>query len=268
MALPGPTQFQKRQAARRRTGDITRLAQTYAQNVESLTQDYERAFGQFTQQRAEQMAPYEQAIEQYQSAFDVYQQQAEEYRQRSEDFQRRVASYQSLLESYFVGETGELTQVLQWTPGNTGNLSVWPSRGYSSMRESDWQRLPINTGLRFTNPNEPTSFAITDPSWEFVQTGWESFGRGGAPTGMVRRVGVTQPYESFEKTAPEPFTETAPVAPVAPEAPQLSEFDASQFEARRAQLESEFQRELGERRGARMTAVSRRRARPLLQGQA
>jgi hypothetical protein len=265
MALPGPTQFQKRQAARRRTGDITRLAQTYAQNVEALTQDYERAFGQFTQQREAQLAPYEQAVGQYQSAFDVYQQQAEDYRQKSEDFQRRAASYESLLESYFVGETGELTPVVRWT---TGHLTVWPTRGYQAMSESDWQRLPVNTGLVFNSPYEPTSFAITDPSWEFVQTGSQFLGRGSVPSGMVRRVGVTQPYESFEKTAPGPFTETAPVAPVAPEAPQLSEFDSSQFEARRAQLESEFQRELGERRGARMTAVSRRRARPLLQGQA
>ena len=54
------------------------------------------------------------------------------------------------------------------------------------------------------------------------------------------------------------FTEKAPVAPNAPEAPDVSAFDASQFEQKRAQLEEGFKREIGERRGSRLSAVQRK----------
>lgn len=62
------------------------------------------------------------------------------------------------------------------------------------------------------------------------------------------------------------FTDKAPEAPQAPTAPQVKEFDASQFDQRRGQLETEFKREVGERKSARLSAVSRRSSRPMLQG--
>jgi len=61
------------------------------------------------------------------------------------------------------------------------------------------------------------------------------------------------------------FTEKAPEAPKAPAAPQAAEFDDAPFEQRRAALETDFKREVGERRAGRMSAVSRRSARPMLQ---
>jgi hypothetical protein len=54
------------------------------------------------------------------------------------------------------------------------------------------------------------------------------------------------------------------VAPAAPTAPQLPEFDQEKFEQQRAQLQTSYQREVGERKGARLAAVSRRTSRPLL----
>lgn len=62
------------------------------------------------------------------------------------------------------------------------------------------------------------------------------------------------------------FDAVAPVAPVAPTAPVIEEFDKASFDQKRADLETGYKRELGERRAAKTNAVSRKQARPLLQG--
>lgn len=64
-----------------------------------------------------------------------------------------------------------------------------------------------------------------------------------------------------ELTALPPF-----LAKEAPTPPQIAEFDSSEFDAKRAQTQTTYKREVSERRGARMSAVSRRSARPLMQG--
>lgn len=61
-----------------------------------------------------------------------------------------------------------------------------------------------------------------------------------------------------ERAAPAKFTETAPTAPAAPTRPEIAAFSDEPFQARRAVLEQGLQRELGERRSARLAAVSRR----------
>ncbi len=61
------------------------------------------------------------------------------------------------------------------------------------------------------------------------------------------------------------FTEKAPILPAAPVAPTVKEFDTSKFEQRKTALNTEFQREVGERKAARLGAVSRRATRPMLQ---
>jgi hypothetical protein len=72
--------------------------------------------------------------------------------------------------------------------------------------------------------------------------------------------------QNLYKDRPIPkFTEKAPTAPTAPTLPELAEFDSSRFAARRGELESTFKREVGERRAARLGAVSRRATRPMLQ---
>lgn len=63
------------------------------------------------------------------------------------------------------------------------------------------------------------------------------------------------------------FSERAPSAPSAPQVPQIAGFDETQFEQKRTQLQQGFQREVGERKGARLAVVGRRGARPLLEGQ-
>ena len=76
--------------------------------------------------------------------------------------------------------------------------------------------------------------------------------------------------EQFTYYAPKEipkFTETAPVLPEAPTAPTIEEFDSSQFGAKKAEAESVFKREVGERRAAKIGAVSRKITRPLLSGE-
>lgn len=62
------------------------------------------------------------------------------------------------------------------------------------------------------------------------------------------------------------FTAQRPEIPAVPQAPKLAKFDDTQFEKRKAVLQEEYSREVGERRAGRMSAASRKSARPLLQG--
>ncbi len=72
-------------------------------------------------------------------------------------------------------------------------------------------------------------------------------------------------YTYYEKKPIPKFTETAPKAPSAPVRPAIAEFDTSQFAAKKAETESAFKREVGERKAARLGDVSRRATRPMLQ---
>lgn len=73
-------------------------------------------------------------------------------------------------------------------------------------------------------------------------------------------------YVYYEpKPIPE-FTAKAPTAPDAPTPPTIEPFDTSEFDQKRAQAQTTYKREVGERRAARQSAVSRRSARPLMQG--
>lgn len=71
----------------------------------------------------------------------------------------------------------------------------------------------------------------------------------------------------YRKRSAGTFDATAPKAPDAPTAPAVEEFDTKQFDAKRAELDTGYKREVGERKAARASAVSRKSARPLLQGQ-
>ena len=73
-------------------------------------------------------------------------------------------------------------------------------------------------------------------------------------------------YEYFEQKPIPKFKEIAPVAPEIPVAPAIEEFDSSQFEAKKAEAEGTFKREIGERRAAKLGAVSRKATRPMLSG--
>lgn len=62
------------------------------------------------------------------------------------------------------------------------------------------------------------------------------------------------------------FNKKAPSAPIAPTAPQIEAFNEEPFAKRREELQTTYQRELAERKSARLGAARRGSTRPMLQG--
>jgi len=87
--------------------------------------------------------------------------------------------------------------------------------------------------------------------------------------GLFGLFGYDTEQEAFTYYAPKAipkFTETAPTLPKAPTAPTVEAFDSTQFGVKKAEAESVLKREVGERRAAKIGAVSRKSTRPLLAG--
>lgn len=76
----------------------------------------------------------------------------------------------------------------------------------------------------------------------------------------------TENYTYYEPKQVPKFEAKMPELPGAPKAPEIAAFDQTQFQQKREQLSSNLNRELGERRAAKIGAVSRRGSRPMLQG--
>jgi hypothetical protein len=89
---------------------------------------------------------------------------------------------------------------------------------------------------------------------------------GGGGVGGPQFMPVDEQYTYYEKRPIPKFTDKAPLTPAIPVSPDIPAFDSSQFDAQKGQAESTFNREVGERRAAKLGAVSRRGARPLLSG--
>jgi len=77
----------------------------------------------------------------------------------------------------------------------------------------------------------------------------------------------SEPFTYYVPREIPKFTETAPTPPATPMAPTVEAFDSGEFAAKKEEVEGRFKRELGERRAAKIGAVSRRMTRPLLQGE-
>jgi hypothetical protein len=216
----------------RRMTDIDRLAQQYTRSVNELTGQYETSFGDYQKQVAQQMAPFEEASAKYKTeVLPTYERQATDYR-------TRLGQYQSQLED------------IQKNPSEMVNAPVRQA-GRSG------RRYTIG-GQEYGEYNLPEGYFI-----EAVVTGKGDIkNRSGQVTGQRD---ITEDRLFRTKTLPG-FTEKAPTAPTAPTAPETAAFDTSQFEQRRSQMQEEYGREVGERRAGKLTAVSRRTRRPMLQG--
>lgn len=225
------TQYQKRMKVRRMS-DIERLAQQYSKNVEAMGAQYQQSFADYQKQVATQMAPYETALEQYKTGMANYESQAASYRER-------LAAYQKALEDF---PTSEGTKVgPTFVAGKQGNAIRIDGTLYYVSEFGD--TLPENyyAKKRYETKMEYPRHSPARPYQAFVG------------------------YDVYKKTPPAAFTEKAPVAPEAPTKPEISAFDQSQFEAKSQELQKTFQREVGERKAARLGAVGRRATRPLLQ---
>lgn len=73
-------------------------------------------------------------------------------------------------------------------------------------------------------------------------------------------------YKITEKKVPT-FSEKPPSAPTAPTAPKIDPFNEEPFTKKREELETTYQRELSERKSARLGAARRGSTRPMLQGE-
>lgn len=85
-------QFMLRRAARRAGGsDLTRMADQYRKQVESLASQYETDFGNYQRTVAEKMAPYEAEVEKFRStAQPQYQAALADYSAKLADYQRQL----------------------------------------------------------------------------------------------------------------------------------------------------------------------------------
>lgn len=294
MALPGPSRYQKQMAARRRTSDITRLADQYQKNVQAMTADYEKAFGQYQAQTKETMAPYEQQIKTYQTdIFPQYQAQADQYMKKLQDYQDAIKGYEEYRSSFYlpVGSNAPQTfaakggkfyfaedvakgvdpAAFNQLGGLAGSEYQFVQTGSMANRWLTWSQVPMQVP-NFTFKTGPDGRAETVTTYETIyidvpSTASETLATGYLKTALPGGGFTTKAPEQFSvRSQPAKLTEKPPEAPQAPVAPEIPAFDTTEFDARRGQLESEFQRELGERRSARRRAVSRGGARPLLQG--
>jgi hypothetical protein len=74
-------------------------------------------------------------------------------------------------------------------------------------------------------------------------------------------------YDLYKDNPVPTFTEKAPSAPTVPTAPKIEEFNEEPFARRREELQTTYQRELAERKSARLGAARRGSTRPMLQGE-
>lgn len=128
---------------------------------------------------------------------------------------------------------------------------------YQTNLEPAYQTALRDYNTRLAAYQEQLAAIAADPVTERVQrevVGRTWYGR--------REYGDVTYYDP--KPIPE-FTERAPELPNIPQAPEVAQFDSSQLEAKSKQIKTDFTREVGERRAARLGAVQRR-SRTLLSG--
>lgn len=256
-------QFKQRQLARtvsrRGSSDIERLAKQYKTSIEALTADYERASAENTRKMQEQMAPFEASMAQYKSALDDYTANVlTPYQQASDKFSKDATAYAQQESAY----AAELAQIASGARDRT-------SRSYEAKvgRQGSYDIYDFFIDDPFTGKRLP----LHGP--EGVVNNPKKYGFDAVllPPEIGQR---GKPIYGFRPLPSTPEPGAAPVAPQKPaafamempKAPTITQVDEAPFAAKKEQALSDFNREVGERRAAKMTAATRRSARPLLQG--
>lgn len=183
----------------------------------------------------------------YESAFSSYQKQTEEalapYEAASKQYKEiQMPAYESAKAAY-EEKLNKFNQALSGFQEKTKidapfklNLDLLDPRGLPG-------QIWTVDGKKISSANLPEGYSVEV-----------------APKGTKNRF-----YDLYKDNPVPTFSERAPSAPSAPQAPQVAGFDETQFEQKRGQLQQEFQREVGERKGARLAVVGRKGARPLMQ---
>lgn len=222
------TEFQARRLSRK-TGDITRLAGDYQRNINDLTNQYETSFSQYQTKRDAVMAPYETAVAQYTKDFSSYETAMAGYKTRFDNYAKSLVEYNN----------NPYETVYPVYDRNAGQ------RVNGQWYEGDYRVNGMLINDYLASVGSPTRVHLG----QYLQEGLD----------------YKKPF-TYIKKAPDKLTEVAPTAPTQPVKPDMPEFDSAPFDQKRAELSNTYQRETGERKQARANAVSRKQARPLLQG--
>jgi hypothetical protein len=240
--------IQRRLARRAGASSLTRLADQFQGQIQDLTGQFETEFSRYQQQVNELMRPYEEASRRYAT------EQVPAYEQAVAAFNERLSAWQTQAEIAQRPPTRSDFRVRESsTQGNSFLFANLPDR-FSNIDQQQSRYVPLRDQAR--------AFGLEVRS--NVMAGREIGGTIYLPSddSVYYEDGY---FFRRQGRMPEEFRETAPVAPEVPMAPQIQEFDQSSFDQRRAQLQEGFQREVAERRGARLSAV-RRRNRTMLSG--
>jgi hypothetical protein len=94
MATRPQAQFIQRRLARRAGGsNITRLAQDYTRQIGDLTNQYQTEFSRYQDMVAQQMAPFQEAMNQFQTqAMPGYESELAQYQQKFDAYQAELAA--------------------------------------------------------------------------------------------------------------------------------------------------------------------------------
>jgi hypothetical protein len=224
------TSYQKKLALRRSTSDIERLAKQYQQEIAGITGEYESQFSAYSAQAAEKEGTFNVAKKAYDTKYASYLDQLTAYNES-------MNKYSGDISAYLDKSAASQERVID-LPKGRGNVAYFDIGG---------QRVDPTTVK-----NNPTKYGF-----EYVVTPFEA-GFRGTNKWIVKPLMTEK--EPVAPTSPGKFTEPAP------EIPKIGDFDASQFEAKKSQAEQTLKREIGERKAAKIGAISRKATRPLLGG--
>ena len=206
-----------------------RLARRKTSDITKLTDAYTKNINAAT-------SDYETAFADYNSKRDAlmapYNQKMDQYKADYSVFEQNMAGYKQRMADYVARLEDVQKNPLQELP--VQNLRYYARAGYV---------FDLNGQAIYANN---------------LKNGTQSI-----PDGYTFDTATNKLYKRRDAGT---FTEKAPVAPTAPTQPEIPEFDSSQFEQKKAALETDFKREVGERKAGRLNAVSRSGARPMLQG--
>jgi hypothetical protein len=242
------TRFQRQQAVRRRTSDITRL-----------TGEYQRSLDDISARQGTAMDAYADLVSQIEGrntqAMQSFQSQQREFDAGRSAFDSATSQYNEYIKSFLTTKSGEVASVVDWTSGRLPDSQKYFETDFNSLFY-----LPEGVNRSFFQSQDGTPLGVAKSSnLQFV----------GAPRGSGY-LKLAQADGSFTDKSPDAFTQrTAPTfnmaAPTAPKLEQAQAFDDGEFASARTDAESRLKREIGERKASRLSAM-RRGSRTLLSG--
>lgn len=259
----GPTIYQKKQAARRATADIERLAKTYQTGLFDVAQEQATGFKDWTAQTKAVLDPYEAAVTKYTTQdFPAYQSQVlaanTAFQQQSQAYAQTMATYDQQVAAY--------TQRLNAYNATLADIAANPTeRANATSVDMGRTGTAYNIGGQLYSANNlPSGYFIENVTiQEMVR---------GRPTNVSQaQLFKTRDVPVFSEAPPQAPTISAPTLslpspPSAPTSPQLPTFETGQFAQKRDELGKTYEREVGERKAAKQNVVMRRMNRGMLQG--